>query len=396
MVHVIGVEEGLRARSPGPAQGPPSPRRRRLFYVACTRAERRLRITWAEARRFGDEPVARRPSSFLDELRPTLERSAPGRRPGAARRRSARPRSTALADDRVDALRRWRDTRARAAGIAPSALLPDAVLTRVARRRPPPTPPRWPPCPAPDRWCWPVSPTRSSNTCEDEVEGRAGASLRATGGMRDAVPDGAELRRRCRRGGRRLRRPAALRRSSPTCPEPASPRSSATTPRATLVHLDVRWRFTASLSSAARAVIDPNRLTGCSGRSTTSAARKVTFEMVADHYADRFHCEGSYRLRADAGGHPPHQRGRPGASRPCSWPAPSRTPSSTASRSSSAAEALIVERFVNGGLDLEPGGATTTHGSFARSRFRDGSRRRRGGRPTSAGPIPMPTSSSAP
>lgn len=64
------------------------------------------------------------------------------------------------------------------------------------------------------------------------------------------------------------------------------------------VHLDVRWRFTAPLSAAARAVIDPDRLTWVERAAHDLAARAVTFRMVADHYADRFACQGSYRFEA--------------------------------------------------------------------------------------------------
>ena len=64
------------------------------------------------------------------------------------------------------------------------------------------------------------------------------------------------------------------------------------------VHLDVRWKFTASLSSAARAVIDPDRLTWVQRSVHDLAARTVTFRMIADHYADRFSCQGSYRFDA--------------------------------------------------------------------------------------------------
>lgn len=68
------------------------------------------------------------------------------------------------------------------------------------------------------------------------------------------------------------------------------------------VHLDVRWRFTASLSSAARAVIDPDRLTWVERSVHDVAARSVSFRMVADHYGDRFSCEGAYRFEADGAG----------------------------------------------------------------------------------------------
>lgn len=68
------------------------------------------------------------------------------------------------------------------------------------------------------------------------------------------------------------------------------------------VHLDVRWRFTAPLSSAARAVIDPEKLTWVERAVHDLAARRVTFEMVPDHYRDRFACTGGYRFEADGGG----------------------------------------------------------------------------------------------
>lgn len=64
----------------------------------------------------------------------------------------------------------------------------------------------------------------------------------------------------------------------------------------TTVRLDVRWRFTADLSPAARAVIDPDRLTWVERATHDLATRTVTFEMVADHYRDRFSCKGGYRF----------------------------------------------------------------------------------------------------
>lgn len=63
-----------------------------------------------------------------------------------------------------------------------------------------------------------------------------------------------------------------------------------------IVHLDVRWAFTAPLSPAARAVIDPERLTWVERSAYDLAARTVRFKMIADHYADRFACEGTCRF----------------------------------------------------------------------------------------------------
>ena len=60
------------------------------------------------------------------------------------------------------------------------------------------------------------------------------------------------------------------------------------------VELQVRYRFGGELSSAARAVIDPNRLTWVERSIHDLAQRRTTFTLVPDHYADRFRCSGSY------------------------------------------------------------------------------------------------------
>ena len=84
IVHICGVEDGFvpiaNARTAAALA-----EERRLLYVAITRAERVLRITWAARRRFGDgsgTPATRRPSPHLAELMPTLtalrEETAPG------------------------------------------------------------------------------------------------------------------------------------------------------------------------------------------------------------------------------------------------------------------------------------------------------------------------------
>ena len=60
---------------------------RRLFYVGITRARQRLMLSWALARNPG-QARRRRPSRFLDGLRP----GAAARRAGRRRERQARPR----------------------------------------------------------------------------------------------------------------------------------------------------------------------------------------------------------------------------------------------------------------------------------------------------------------
>jgi hypothetical protein len=69
-----------------------------------------------------------------------------------------------------------------------------------------------------------------------------------------------------------------------------------------VVHLQVRYRFGGELSSAARAVIDPARLTWVERSSHDLTQLATTFTMVPDHYADRFRCSGSYRFEPVDGG----------------------------------------------------------------------------------------------
>ena len=106
IVHLAGLEDGLvpigHARTEEAVA-----EERRLFYVAVTRAERELRMTWAAERTFGAKVVRRRPSPYLDRSRAAVRRAdgrsgsggcgaiALGRardRPrGAARTRTSRP-----------------------------------------------------------------------------------------------------------------------------------------------------------------------------------------------------------------------------------------------------------------------------------------------------------------
>lgn len=68
------------------------------------------------------------------------------------------------------------------------------------------------------------------------------------------------------------------------------------------VVLQVRYRFGGELSGAARAVIDPARLTWVERSTHDLADRSTTFTMVPDHYGDRFRCQGSYRFDPVDGG----------------------------------------------------------------------------------------------
>jgi hypothetical protein len=69
-----------------------------------------------------------------------------------------------------------------------------------------------------------------------------------------------------------------------------------------IVELDLRYRFIGHLSAAVKAAIDPAKLTWVEHSVHDLARRTVTFTMIADHYADRFDCNGSYRFDADGDG----------------------------------------------------------------------------------------------
>ena len=63
-----------------------------------------------------------------------------------------------------------------------------------------------------------------------------------------------------------------------------------------LVHLEVRYAFSGNLSGPARAVLDPDRLTWVDRSTFDRTAHRIDFEMIPDHYGDRFECRGSYRF----------------------------------------------------------------------------------------------------
>ncbi len=69
-----------------------------------------------------------------------------------------------------------------------------------------------------------------------------------------------------------------------------------------VVRMRVRYRFAGDLSAAARAVLDPARLTWVEDASHDLAARQVTFRMIPDHYGDRFRASGRYRFEPDGDG----------------------------------------------------------------------------------------------
>ena len=69
-----------------------------------------------------------------------------------------------------------------------------------------------------------------------------------------------------------------------------------------VVHLRIRYRFAGQLSSAARAVIDPSKLSWVDESTHDLARRHVTFALRPDHYGDRFRCSGEYRVEPHGDG----------------------------------------------------------------------------------------------
>ena len=146
IVHVAGVEDGYvpisRARETEAIE-----EERRLLYVAVTRAERVLRISWARSRTFGERTVERRPSPFLRSVETTLgDLDVRIARPVAAADHLATSRAALAASGAevlpgadpavLAALRAWRAEVARRAKVSPGVVLSDRALTAVASARP--------------------------------------------------------------------------------------------------------------------------------------------------------------------------------------------------------------------------------------------------------------------
>lgn len=149
VVHLAGMEDGFapitHAREPEALT-----EERRLVYVAITRAQRRLRLSWAESRTFGAMSVARRPSPYLRQVMAATTTMATSHEPvhtsgvfdHLTDTRAVLAPATASPDGRASkaavltALQGWRAQTARAAGVAPSVVLPDRTLVAVAIRRP--------------------------------------------------------------------------------------------------------------------------------------------------------------------------------------------------------------------------------------------------------------------
>jgi DNA helicase-2/ATP-dependent DNA helicase PcrA len=147
IVHLAGLESGLvpigLARTLD-AQA----EERRLFYVAVTRAEQVLRLTWSETRKFGEKMARRSPSPYLDDVEHVLAALRAGTAPDDWRphvaaqrarlsRRNAAPKTLdEPATELLRDLKQWRSGAAKAASVPAYVIFHDATLEAVARARP--------------------------------------------------------------------------------------------------------------------------------------------------------------------------------------------------------------------------------------------------------------------
>ena len=144
VVHLAGIEDGYVPIGHAKREAEIG-EEHRLFYVACTRAEHELRISWADQRTFGTRTMNRSRSPWLDDVE--LANGSPkllAARTAAARsgaragskpstRRPARPTGD---DPLLDALKRWRSSVAKGANVPAYVVFADATLEAVAARRP--------------------------------------------------------------------------------------------------------------------------------------------------------------------------------------------------------------------------------------------------------------------
>jgi DNA helicase-2/ATP-dependent DNA helicase PcrA len=125
---------------------------RRLLYVGITRARRVLELSWAEQREVRGREARRRPSRFLEALRPAPVRrvtelppawagsGAAASTAGTASAVARRGRSSAAEERDGDpvfaALREWRAGRAREDGVPAYVVAHDQTLAEIADARP--------------------------------------------------------------------------------------------------------------------------------------------------------------------------------------------------------------------------------------------------------------------
>jgi len=140
IVHLAGLEQGLVPISYARTRDALD-EERRLVYVAATRAQRALHMTWAKQRTFGERVVSREASLYIESIEKACGQPGDvnGRRARTTRPRSGRSTSKAEAvpsDDVLDALKAWRASKARAAAVPAYVIFHDRTLEAIAAALP--------------------------------------------------------------------------------------------------------------------------------------------------------------------------------------------------------------------------------------------------------------------
>ncbi len=148
VVHLAGIESGFVPISYAKTGGQLA-EEQRLLYVAITRAERELHLSWAASRTFGTRSRKRSVSPYLGQIHEAIEHMARGQRPLDWRAKvedsrtamtaptaSQAPQRGSDTDALLVALQSWRRDRARAADVPVHVVFNDQTLRAVATVRP--------------------------------------------------------------------------------------------------------------------------------------------------------------------------------------------------------------------------------------------------------------------
>ncbi len=148
VVHVAGLEKGYVPIGYAKT-GAQLAEERRLLYVAITRAEQELHLSWAAERVFGTKSVKRQQSPHLDNVQSAIEHLRRGHRPvdwraAVVKSRAAIPKKgrgsasdkNPVGDPLFEALRAWRRDKARGADVPAYVIFNDQTLRAIAKRQP--------------------------------------------------------------------------------------------------------------------------------------------------------------------------------------------------------------------------------------------------------------------
>ncbi len=144
VVHISGLEQGFVPISYAET-GAQLAEERRLLYVAVTRAQRELHLSFAQERTFRTKPSTRRPSPYLGEIERAIEHLRKGLDPTKYKvmARQARkslgktkPKDTGNDDPLFIELRSWRYAQSKAHDVPAYVVLNDATLKAIAAKRP--------------------------------------------------------------------------------------------------------------------------------------------------------------------------------------------------------------------------------------------------------------------